>query len=911
MRKQSNVTSYLQSDGNLSEPDVNVEGAMQDPLPIEPGDTARNPIDYNTNLALELNGLDPRSPWNELTSRLHNFQSSHRVSKKAMSHLLKLVDEARNYPEERLDVDWRTVLSHKSKHEIEVLKRAIGANQAASSNFCDDVFVCSACAVTAFTLEEIKGASECSACKVASVKCSFKFCQALCVCVSRLGKGSMNTIVHCLACNVSAKSAHTARSYVLDLKKSIQSMFLNSNAARNALAPWTNDGRTFFSGGTPGKPVAPIAGWLIEWQEHVNSLPYKSESWHGDRFLKHPIWQEHGMRSLLLVLYLDWFPPFDVTNPYTVGVLSVSILNFSCHERGRTGAIWPVMVLSGPSQVPRMFSAMKDVLFAVNEMYSSGVAVYDELTKSKTTVHVAVAQVVADRPAAAKIGEYKGHSSYFACHRCHYKGALCAHVQLPDDNNDDPIVYDNVNFNPETMSEDERILLSGEARTKRRGEHIVWLEPDLIPREKLVHEDDLRTSQLKVHKRITNTPKSWTKTDLNSWLSDQRYNGMSPLVILDNFQLVHDVVLDGMHLFFKGVCYQLARLTLAPKEYNDKAWNIHSNSKSVRSVEKRMTRFDVPENFERLNDIAFKINGIHAAPMFNFLKIQALLTLESLVPGDVWEVWRLMVEVTCGILHTHVPKEWATNPDGFAASLKKLILSFQRVYGVCSMTPNWHLLLHLATDFESWSALRTHWAFGSERLNHELIADIRSISQAHVDASLASASTKYASMTALKNSMNATKLASNFRKRTFDPSYAVSPEVELYLERGYETMKTGIIRAQGGKIVKCSMGDVLWLCDPRSSKVPANSEANLYVVNVIAGLPWKNGFVFGLSQLVGVSKRMGYSNTFDWTPHDTEQFQQVVTVIESDCNMACEPVAVYNEHGFKKVLVPTCGNLPY
>ena len=111
-------------------------------------------------------------------------------------------------------------------------------------------------------------------------------------------------------------------------------------------------------------------------------------------------------------------------------------------------------------------------------------------------------------PAGAKIGEYKGHSSYFACHRCHYKGAICAHVRLPDDNNDDPIVYDNVNFDPETMSEDDRVLLTGEARKKRRGEHIVWLDADLIPREKLVNEDDLRTSQIKVHKRITNTP-SW------------------------------------------------------------------------------------------------------------------------------------------------------------------------------------------------------------------------------------------------------------------------------------------------------------------------------------------------------------------------------------------------------------------
>ena len=62
------------------------------------------------------------------------------------------------------------------------------------------------------------------------------------------------------------------------------------------------------------------------------------------------------------------------------------------------------MVLSGPSQVPRMFSTMKDVLVAVNDMYINGIVVFDDLTKSQLRVHVAVAQVVADRPAASKIG---------------------------------------------------------------------------------------------------------------------------------------------------------------------------------------------------------------------------------------------------------------------------------------------------------------------------------------------------------------------------------------------------------------------------------------------------------------------------------------------------------------------------
>ena len=893
-------------------PDDDMTAESNEALPTTPPTPLQILNQNEPSSDIELPGLKPESPWNELTSKLSTFQNNHRISKKAMGHLLKLLEEARRYPKEKLDMDWRTVLSHKAKHEIEALKRAIGSRDAAQSDFCDDVFVCSACAVTSFTLIEITEAVECSACKVAWVRCSFRFCRALCVCTSRLGNRSMNSIVDCLACNLSAKSDYTARSYVLDLKKSIQSLFLNPTAIRNALAPWSEDGRTFFAGGTAGRAVAPCLGWLTQWRDHVRSLPYKSESWHGDRFLTHPIWQKHGMRSLLLVLYLDWFPPFDITNPYTVGLLSVSVLNFSCHERARAGAIWPLMVLSGPSQIPRMFSVMKDVLSAVNDMFINGIMVYDELTKAKIRVHIQVAQVVADRPAAAKIGEYKGHSAYFACHRCYYKGSLCGHVPLPDDESDEPIVYDNANFDPEVMSEDERVLVSGEARKKRRGEHIVWLEPDLIPRHKLVNEDDLRASQMKIHQRISNPPRSWTKSNLSDWLSDQRSNGMSPLVLVDNFELVHDVVLDGMHLFFKGVNLQLAKLTLAPKEYSDQRWNLHSDAKSVHEFETRIARFKVPRTYERHNDIAFKVNGIKAAPLFSFLKIQALLALEDLIPGDVWEVWRLMVDVTCGLHHTHVSREWMTNPGGLALSLKKLFVRFQQIYGVCAMSSNWHLLLHLATDFESWSSLRTHWAFGSERLNHEIIADLSAMSQAHVDASIALASSKYASMAALTTSLTSSMEPTNFRRHAFNDSHDHTPEIEVYLQRGYVTMKTGILRSMSGKILTCNMGDVVWFCDPRSATVPANSEKNLYLVVVIGVSPARNNeFVFGLSQLVGTSKRLGYTNTFDWTPNNSEQDQQPVTVVETECQMACESVAVYNEHGFKKVLVPACGNLPY
>ena len=859
-----------------------------------------------------ISALNADCPWNDLTEMLYAFQSSHRLSKKSMNDLLKVTERARQFPNERLNMDWRTVLAHKTKHELEVLKRTVGTKHASATLNDEDVFVCSACALTTFTIDEVNAAQTCEVCKVPWVRCSFRFCGQMCVCSSRLGNHSLNSVVACTGCSLSSMSAYTVRHYVFSLKRSIQNLFQNQVAAKSALAPWDSDGRKFFSGGSPGMPVEPNSEeWISEWTEHMRSLPYKSENWHGERFLAHPIWKKHGMRSLLLVLFLDWFPPFDITNPYSVGVMSVGILNYSCVERARTGAIWPIMVLSGPKQLPHMYAAMTEMLAAINQMSINGVMVYDELTKSRLKVHVAVAQVVADRPAASKIGEYKGHSSYFGCHRCHYKASVCAHVQQEDDTDTRPIVFDNENFNPQDMSEDERELISGVLRKMRKGEHLVWLESQLIPPEKLVDEDDLLDAQLKVHSKLSNIPHSWNKTRLNKWLDDQRYNGLSPLVHIDDFSLVHDIVIDGMHLFLKGINLQLAKFTLSPfADHKAMHGNLHQNKNFVEKFDSRIAAFELPDHIERLIDISTKVCSIKAWSLFSFLKIQALIVLENLVPGEVWELWRLMVELSCGLLHTHVSRHWITNQNGFALTLKKLILAYQNVFGVCTLGPNWHLLLHLATDFENWSAQRTHWAFASERLNHELMAEIRSSSKAHVDATIASSSVKYTSMTALAQSL-ASSPDHTFRRHKFNSSHKHCAEIEKYLARGFTTSKSGLLKGLGGKILKISMGDIVWLCDPSNESTPQNSETNLYVAQVIASSPDHKNHVFEMSSVVGVKRRIGYANTFEWTPNNAEQLRAPIKVLEMDCKLCCQAVAIFNELGFKQVLIPACGNLPY
>ena len=47
---------------------------------------------------------------------------------------------------------------------------------------------------------------------------------------------------------------------------------------------------------------------------------------HGIRFSRNPVWLECGPRSLILLISLDWFPPFK-SRDYTVDVLTVKNRN--------------------------------------------------------------------------------------------------------------------------------------------------------------------------------------------------------------------------------------------------------------------------------------------------------------------------------------------------------------------------------------------------------------------------------------------------------------------------------------------------------------------------------------------------------------------------------------------------------
>eukprot|EP00300_Choanocystis_sp_HF-7_P014990 c18899_g1_i2.p3 GENE.c18899_g1_i2~~c18899_g1_i2.p3 ORF type:complete len:130 (+),score=16.27 c18899_g1_i2:995-1384(+) len=94
--------------------------------------------------------------------------------------------------------------------------------------------------------------------------------------------------------------------------------------------------------------VSCVPDWLTRWRSSCANLTSWEQLWQGDRFRSHPVWLS-GMRSLFLVVSLDWFPPFKNKN-YSLGVLSVSVGNLNCTERAKSTNVWVIAVLEDPKE---------------------------------------------------------------------------------------------------------------------------------------------------------------------------------------------------------------------------------------------------------------------------------------------------------------------------------------------------------------------------------------------------------------------------------------------------------------------------------------------------------------------------------------------------------------------------------
>ena len=314
---------------------------------------------------------------------LRAWQIRNKITSKAMQDFLTIAPSVglNDLPE-----DWRRVIRLETRLKL-------------SSEVSEIVEVCSNCFLHRFPPEVIAITPKCSFCSYTRLFCPR--CDYRCILASSIGNKSKKYIAHCMACGANSGVKVTVRSYIFNVAEHLAYLFSHKDKAMALLQPFQNETEQLFSLKCPvtghfsasSEHVSfeECHGWLEKWRTMCQNSKFFKELWHGERFYSHSIFEQHGMRSVLFEVSLDWFPPHKDKQKYSVGVLSCAPANLSLHQRSDMSNIFVLAVIEGPSEPVHTLALLQPVFKNFASIDAVGLKVFDSLTNSNKTVHATVA----------------------------------------------------------------------------------------------------------------------------------------------------------------------------------------------------------------------------------------------------------------------------------------------------------------------------------------------------------------------------------------------------------------------------------------------------------------------------------------------------------------------------------------
>ena len=698
----------------------------------------------------------------ECVRRLYFWSTRFSISRVAKNDLLALLRDVA-FP--KLPMDWRT-LEKRQKAELSHI------NEFSQHSAVHDyvVTVCGNCFLYRYDQNALNLVTPCSHCNVSRLNCGMLNCTYPYVITESLGQRSMNTIDSCDMCLVDSDCKQTVRAYGYHLATFVHRVFGDRRAALSLLAPFKNhfvyEPDTFTLSTSPS--------WYMEWMASIQDMPFKSELFHGHRFYSNPIWKSSaGMRSIILALSIDWFPPFK-SQEYSIGVVSVIPANLSVTDRANVSNLWPVVIIEGPKEPLHTLFLLEELCTEINHLDEHGLVVYDSLTNTNICVHLTLGPVIADTPANTKIGDHTAHAGYFACIACRYRGSLCGCKTKP--NEPAPAKFDNYYYGG-----GPRAIVSGKSRPKRKGEHISWTDSDVIIDRHMRSDDEHRKNQVTVMRKRLSQPFVAAQYDRMRKLL--LVNAISPLAFIMSFQFTRSFVVESMHVILKGMLLTQLKLTL-DKVHKLQPWCIHKTTGATKILVKRLKWYKFHKGHNQPYRVLDRFKRLKCAELLDFLRVCTANVFYGLISDEAAMCWWYMSRLYCGLLHTHVNSDWVTNHSRLADFLKIAYEKYEAVYSACHMPSNFHRVLHCRIDFKDWGPMRSHWAFPFERLYQSIMRAANHCNRKHVV------------MSVLNTLSNVNRLSTNSdaagRRKTVPgkPITDMTAEVSTMLQTGWRNVAT-------------------------------------------------------------------------------------------------------------------------
>ncbi|CAN8023538.1 unnamed protein product [Ixodes persulcatus] len=194
------------------------------------------------------------------------------------------------------------------------------------------------------------------------------------------------------------------------------------------------------------------------------------------------------------------------------------------------------------------------------------------------------------------------------------------------------------------------------------------------------------------------------------------FKGPSPLINLENYDMVSGQACEYMHSVLLGVTKQLTEHLL---DSSNSAERFYIGSpQSLESANKLLMSIRPPHCITRLPRSLCERSYWKANEWRNWLLYYSVPCLENLLPHRYWKHWCLLAEAIWILLSTRISQEMISHAESL---LKRFVDQVLRLYNTKMMTFNMHQLLHLAKSVRDLGPLWAHSAFVFETGNGKLV----------------------------------------------------------------------------------------------------------------------------------------------------------------------------------------------
>ncbi|KAL7291425.1 hypothetical protein TKK_0005767 [Trichogramma kaykai] len=185
---------------------------------------------------------------------------------------------------------------------------------------------------------------------------------------------------------------------------------------------------------------------------------------------------------------------------------------------------------------------------------------------------------------------------------------------------------------------------------------------------------------------------------------------VSPLALLDKFDIIIGFVVDYLHCSLGGVGKQITECildTLSGYQIDD--------------LDSKLISIKVPHQMCRLTRKLSERGQWKAKEWENYILFYSLPLLFNVVSARVFNYWSLFVNALYILLKKEITCNELNEADEM---LHEFVRNTQKIFKKRNMTYNIHQLLHLATSVMHWGPLYSHSTFPFESANHQLLEAI-------------------------------------------------------------------------------------------------------------------------------------------------------------------------------------------